>query len=188
MSDRQIRSEGSESQAERRGKFPFSRPRRFSLRALLIAFTAVAIACAILGYHIQNAKRQAFALTRIEALGGVPLRTVEHDGMWLNLSGKIPEPRYKWLHKFLGDNYFIYVPHINLRNSSVTADNIRSMIPEIKQIRLKEGPNEAGKAYIYLDVAGNPNVDDELVEYLRRSLPQCQVSSPAPRPKGPYEL
>jgi hypothetical protein len=138
--------------------------------------TCVAIACGIFAYYVQQAKRQEAALKKIEALGGVPLRTTLRDGIFYS-GGKIPEPRFKWLHGILGEKYFTYVPSINLQNPSVTADNIRSMIPLIEQIRLKEGLNEAGKTYIALIDIGNPNVDDDLIEFLGHRLPQCRVTS-----------
>src|SRR5438132_14330349 len=82
----------------------------------------------------------------------------------VGLSGSGSKPGSAWLNKLLGEGYFIYVPYIDLRSATVTADAIKSMVPYINQIRLREGLNEAGKSNIALDVAGNPNVNEELVE------------------------
>ena len=149
---------------------------RYSLRTLLLVMTLVAIACGLLGYQVQQARRQEVALRQIEALGGLPLRTIQRGGVFYS-GGKIPEPRFKWLHSVLGEAYFVYVPYIKLQNPAITADDIRSMIPLIEQIRQKEGLNEAGKTYIELDLTGNPNADEGLIGFLRQRLPQCRVMS-----------
>ena len=162
---------------ERRG-IPKSLLFRYSLRTLLLVMTLVAIALGLLGYQVQKARRQEVALRQIEALGGVPLRTIQSGGVFYGgvfySGGTIPEPRFKWL---LGEAYFVYVPYINLQSPTITADDIRSMVPLIEQIRQKEGLNEAGKTYIVLDLAGNPNADEELIGFLRQRLPQCRVMS-----------
>ncbi|HEY4234215.1 MAG TPA: hypothetical protein VGM76_12360 [Lacipirellulaceae bacterium] len=153
-----------------------SRLRKFSVRTLLLAFTCVAIAFGVLAYKLQEARQQALALTKIEALGGIPMRV---DDRGYNFKGKQPPPKFVWLHQLLGDQYFVYVPYIDLKNSSVTADRIREMIPLIKQIRLVEGMNEVGKSEIALDFTGNQNVDEELIAQVRRQLPQCVILSAA---------
>jgi hypothetical protein len=152
----------------------------------MIVFTCAAIALGILGYHINAAKRQAAALLQIEALGGKPLRVRVDGNSNQVISGQSgTNKRPAWQNKLLGDEYFVYVPLIGLQ--SATAADIKSMIPCIKQIRLREGLNEAGKSNIALDVGGNPNVDQDLVRYLQQQLPQCLIVSPDPAAKGPYE-
>jgi hypothetical protein len=143
---------------------------------MFLVMTCAAIACGILTYQIQRAKRQVIAVRQIEALGGVPLRTTLREGIFYS-GGKLPEPRFKWLHSILGEEYFTYVPMIDIRDPSVTADDIRAMIPNLEQIRLVEGLNQAGKTNIALFDIGNPNVDDDLIEYLSRRLPQCVFTS-----------
>ena len=86
-----------------------------------------------------------------------------------------PEGVRNLLHSLLGEEYFIYVPLIDLRGPDVTAAEIRAMVPFIRQIRLKEGLNEAGKTYIALDVSGNPNRDERLIRFLQNRLPQREV-------------
>ena len=167
-------------------KITVSRFRKFSLRGLMIVFTCVAIALGILGYKINAAKRQAAAVLEIEALGGKPLR-VRVDGNSNQVingqSGANKQPA--WKTKLLGDDYFVYVPLIELRG--VPADAIKSMVPYIKQIRLCEGLNEAGKSNIALDLGGNPNVDQDLIRDLQQQLPQCLIIKSDPSAKGPYQ-
>ena len=163
-----------------------SRYRKFSLRGLMIVVTCAAVALGILGYQINAAKRQNAALIKIEALGGKPLRVRVDDNSNQVINGQPgTNKRPAWQNKLLGDEYFVYVPLITLRNS--TADDIRSMIPYINQIRLREGLNEAGKSYIALDVGGNPHVDQDLFQYLQQQLPQCLILSPDPAAKGTYK-
>jgi hypothetical protein len=163
-----------------------SRFRKFSLRGLMIVFTCAAAALGILGYQINAAKRQAAALLQIEALGGKPLRVRVDGNSNQVISGQSgTNKRPAWQNKLLGDEYFVYVPLITLR--STTADAIKSMVPYINQIRLREGLNEAGKSNIALDVGGNPNVDQDLIRYLQQQLPQCLILSPDPAAKGPYQ-
>jgi hypothetical protein len=156
-----------------------SRLVRFSLRFLLLAITTVAIAFGILAYHIQRAKRERIAVLKIEELGGRALRIRLRDGVAYVASsgGKIPEPRFKWIHQLLGEDYFTNVPLIDIRDSAVTADKARAMIPHLQQIRLLKGINEAGKTYIGLNDIGNPNVDGKLIDEFKSRLPQCVFSS-----------
>jgi hypothetical protein len=115
-----------------------SRFRKFSLRGLMIIFTCAAVALGILGYKINAAKRQAAAVLQIEALGGKPLRIRVDGNSNRVITGQWgTNQRPAWQNKLLGDEYFVYVPFINLR--SATADSIKSMIPYIQQIRLREG-------------------------------------------------
>jgi hypothetical protein len=163
-----------------------SRFRRFSLRGLMIVFTCAAIALGILGYNINAAKQQAAAVLQIEALGGKPFRVRVDGNSNQVVSGKWgANRRPAWQNKLLGDEYFVYVPLISLRG--VTADAIKSMVPYIKQIRLREGLNEVGKSNIALDVGGNPNVDKELIQYIQQQLPQCVILLPDPSVKGGYQ-
>lgn len=154
-----------------------SRFKRFSLRALLLLMAIAAIPCGILAYQIRLSKRQAVALEQIEALGGVPLRTLVQDGMAVVLQGNPPSPHQTWQQRFLGENYYIYVPLIDLTDPAVTAEDIRAMVPHIEHIRLKEGLNEVGKSYIALNITGNPNADRRLIEFLEHRLPSCVVVS-----------
>lgn len=170
---------------------PSSGPRafilgRWSLRALLLLVTFVVIASALVGYHIQSGKRQAIAIAKIEALGGEPVRTVVRDGVFYT-SGAMPEPRLKWLHNFLGEDYFVYVPFIDLANDSVTEEALVEMVPSIEALRLKEGLNEEGESYIVLQLGGNPNLDDEFIDEIRRRLPHCKIISPSPKADSPFE-
>ena len=168
------------------GLITVSRFRKFSLRGLMIVFTCAAIALGILGYQINAAKRQAAALLQIEALGGKPLRVrVDGNSNQVISSQSGINKRPAWQNKLLDDEYFVYVPLITLRNT--TADAIKSMVPYINQIRLREGLNEAGKSNIALDVGGNPNVDQDLIRYLHQQLPQCLILSPDPTEKAPYQ-
>lgn len=163
-----------------------SRFRKFSLRGLMVVVTCAAVALGILGYKINAAKRQAAALLQIEALGGKPLRVRVDGNSNQVISGQSgTNKRPAWQNKLLGDEYFVYVPLITLRNA--TADAIKSMVPYINQIRLRERLNEAGKLNIALDVGGNPNVDEDLIRYLQQQLPQCVIQSPDPAAKGPYQ-
>ncbi len=152
----------------------------------MIVFTCAAIALGILGYKINAAKQQAAAVLQIEALGGKPVRVRIEGNSNQVISGKSGvNRRPAWQNKLLGDEYFVYVPAIGLRTA--TADAIKSMVPYIRQIRLLEGINEAGKSNIALDVGGNPNVDQDLIRYLQQQLPQCLILSPDPAAKGGYQ-
>jgi hypothetical protein len=153
-----------------------SRLVRFSLRFLLLAITLAAVALGILAYHIQRAQRQKIALAKIEELGGRPLRTTLREGLFYS-GGKLPEPRFKWMHQFLGEEYFVYVPMIDVRDPAITAEKFRAMIPYLRQVRLVKGLNEAGKTYIALNDIGNPNVDDKLISELKLRIPQCVFAS-----------
>jgi hypothetical protein len=153
-----------------------SRLVRFSLRFLLLATTIVAIAFGALAYKIDRAKRERIAVLKIQELGGAPISIIWANGIaWTG--GKLPEPRFKWLHQLLGEDYFTYVPAIDVRTPTVTADNLRAMIPYLQQIRLVEGINEAGKTNIGLIDIGNPNVDGKLIEEFKSRVPQCVFSS-----------
>jgi hypothetical protein len=163
-----------------------SRFRKFSLRGLMIVFTFAAVALGIFGYQLDAARQQAAALLQIEALGGKPLRVRVDGNSNQVISGQSgTNKRPAWQNKLLGDEYFVYVPLINLRDA--TADAIKSMVPYINQIRLREGLNEAGKSNIALDVGGNPNVDQGLIRYLQQQLPQCVILSPDPVAIGAYQ-
>jgi hypothetical protein len=168
------------------GLITVSRFRKFSLRGLMIVVTCAAVALGILGYRINSAKRQVAALLQIEALGGKPLRVRVDGNSNQVISGQSgTNKRPAWQNKLLGDEYFVYVPLISLRTA--TADDIKSMVPYINQIRLREGLNEVGKSNIALDVGGNPNVDRDLIRYLQQQLPQCVVVSADPAAKNPYQ-
>lgn len=166
---------------EERSSSPTSEKRhsrffRFSLRFLLLVITIASIAFGIFAYKIQQAKRQEAAVRELEKLGAKPMRTILRQGMFYS-GGKVPAPRLKWLHQFLGEEYFTYVPLIDVQNPSLTADNIRNMIPLLEKIRLVEGINEAGKTYITLNDIGNPNVDSRLIQEFQRRLPQVVFMS-----------
>jgi hypothetical protein len=152
----------------------------------MLFVTCIVIASALTGYHIQVGKRQAVAIAKIEALGGKPLRTVEREGVFYS-GGKIPEPRWKWLHNFLGEEYFVYVPYVDLTDRSVNEDALVEMIPSIETLRLKEGLNEVGKSYIALDVTGNPNLGTEFIEDIRRRLRYCRIISRVASPANSYK-
>jgi hypothetical protein len=160
--------------------------RRFSLRALLLLVTCIAIAFGYIGRQRYLVSRQASAIKQIEALGGVTLPINLRDEVPYNISGKLPEPQYnRWMYWVFGVDYFTYVPLIKL-HSTTSADSIRAMVPYISQLRLKEGLNEAGKTYIAIDVGGNPNIDKHLIDYIETNAP-CKVLASDPNSKGPYQ-
>lgn len=104
------------------------------------------------------------------------MRTVLRQGVFYS-GGTVPTPRFQWLHQLLGEEYFTYVPAIDIQNPALTADDIRKMLPYLEQIRLAEGINEAGKTYIALIDIGNPNVDDKLIQEFQQRLPQVVFTS-----------
>jgi hypothetical protein len=166
------------------------RIRRFSLRALLILVTLVAIVFGYIGSQRYIVSRQASAIKQIEALGGVPLPINLRDGIAYNLSpsNTLPEPQHKrWMYWVFGTDYFTYVPLIKVHQTT-SADSIRAMVPYIKQLRLMEGLNVAGKSIIVLDAGANPNVDSQLKQFLQEQVPQCMIVAPDPTKKQGYSL
>ncbi len=153
---------------------------------MMLLVTCIVIASALAGYHIQVGKRQAVAIAKIESLGGKPLRTIQREDVFYT-AGKIPEPRWEWFHDFLGEEYFVYVPYVDLTDRSVTEDALVEMIPSIETLRLKEGLNEVGKSYIALDVTGNPNLGTEFIEEIRNRLLYCKVISRLTSPTNSYK-
>src|SRR3954464_9520278 len=89
-----------------------SRLVRFSLRFLLLATTVIAIGFGVLAYSIQRAKRERIAVLKIEELRGRPIR-IMRDGR-VYTGGKLPTTRFKWIHELFSDDYFIYVPAIDV--------------------------------------------------------------------------
>src|SRR4051812_41714356 len=100
-----------------------SRLVRFSLRILLLATTVVAIGLGILAYNIQCVKRERIAVLHIEELGGRPIRILRDGRVYTG--GKLPAMRFKWIHEFLGDDYYIFVPANDVSDPSITADKFR---------------------------------------------------------------
>jgi hypothetical protein len=131
--------------------------RHFSLRALLILVTCVAIVFGYIGSTRYEVSRQMSAIKQIEHLGGMPQTTA------IGASDDLP-------HWILGADSCTYVWLIRIPNAS--ANSIQKMIPYIKRLRLKSGTK------INLDIGGNPNVDAELKKYLASELSQCVLLPP----------
>jgi hypothetical protein len=162
------------------------RLRRFSLRALFAAITAAAIAFGLIGYERFIVSQQAHAIAQIEKLGGVPLLVDyrEHRAYTVTPTQK---PRFTFLNYIFGKDYFIYAPVIDLTGNSLNGDNVRSMIPYIKQLRMKEGINVAEKTNICLSMSPALYTDSQLMSDIERELPNCMVLRPVPGAKGPYQ-
>ena len=165
-----------------------TRWRRFSLRTFLILFTCFAIVLGYIGAQRYSAKQQIALMKQIEGLGGMPLPINLRDGVAYNITGSpLPEPtQNRWMYWVFGDDHFTYVPLIKLRPTT-SADSIRAMVPYINRLRIKEGINVASKSCIVLDVGGNPNVDQSLVDYIESEFPQCKILRSDPNRKGAYE-
>jgi hypothetical protein len=148
---------------------------RFSLRALVVAFTLLAVGLAVLGSCVREGERQAAVLRKIEELGGYPYRLHSYGEYLFNADKTTRRQLRPLIYDYLlGKDFFTYAPIIVLDGPSVTAADIRAMIPYIEQVRIKEGCNN-GETYLALCVRKNPNVDGKFVEYLERRLPRCRV-------------
>lgn len=151
-----------------------SRWARFSLRALVGAFTLLAVALAVLANYVREAEQSSAALRKIEELGGRPFRLHSYGEYLIYadeaLQRKLRPRIYDYI---LGKDFFTYAPFIDLVDPSVTSADICAMIPYIEQVRIKEGCNN-GETYLALHVGNNPNVDAAFIKYLERRLPRCR--------------
>ncbi|HEX3599188.1 MAG TPA: hypothetical protein VHU84_03545, partial [Lacipirellulaceae bacterium] len=99
---------------------------RYSLRALILTTTLLAIVFALVGYQRNAVNRQTFALTEIARLGGVPNLIDYREGMAFTVCAS-QQPRFTFLNYIFGKDYYIYAPQINLTAASLTSDKVRSM-------------------------------------------------------------
>jgi hypothetical protein len=169
-----------------RNGVPVPRLRRFSLRELFIAFTVAAVVFGLIGYERYVVNQQASAISQIESLGGVPLLVDyrEHRAYTVTPTQK---PRFTFLNYIFGKDYFIYAPVIDLTGESLDGDKVRSMIPYIKQLRMKEGMNESGKTNVCLSMSPALYTDSQLMSDIERQLPNCKVLRPVPGARGGYQ-
>lgn len=162
------------------------RQRRFSLRTLLIAITVAAVVFGLIGYERYVVIQQTSALSQIESLGGVPLLVDyrEHRAYTVTPTQK---PRFTLLNYIFGKDYFIYAPVIGLTGNSLDGDKVRSMIPYIRQLRMKEGMNEGGKTNICLSMSPALYTNAQLMSDIERELPNCVVLRPVSGERGAYQ-
>ena len=161
------------------------RLRRFSLRALFIAITVAAVAFGLIGYDRFVVNRQGLAISQIESLGGVPILVDlrEHRAYTVTPTQK---PRFTFLNYIFGKDYFIYAPVIDLTSGGLDGEKVRSMIPYLKLLRMKEGMNEAGKTNIGLMMSPELFADTQLVSDIEQELPQCHVLRTIPNANAAY--
>jgi hypothetical protein len=155
---------------------------RFSLRTLLAACGVAAVGLGVLIHVRRDSLRQAYALREIEKLGGRPFRLQEYRGHLFHQSSNAPPLRSKFYRLLLGEEYFTYAPVIVV-DASVTAANLRAMIPHLERVRIKEGCNN-GETYLAIALDGHSTIDDVTLDWCERRLPRCRVLRTPAAPPG----
>lgn len=153
--------------------------RNFSLRALLALTAVLGIVLAVyVAVYIRPLRQQAAAIERIRTLGGIAQVTT----LDMRHVEKVDEVAQNRIERMLGINPAVRVPTVDLTSDSISAEAVRSMIPHLQN--LIPGPQEPGENYVALDVAHNPNIDEELLSQMRGSLPNCRFVEYTPVPEG----
>ena len=148
-----------------------NRFKSFSMRALFVSIAVAAVGFSFLAFTVQRGHRQTLAIDRIRELGGIPQIT-DSTGLVLN-EGDTAGPA--WLRSLFGDGVYYRVPLVQLGNRSITATELRAMIPHLQNL-LPQGQ------HVYLDVSGNANVDASLLSEMRSALQNCKVVEYTPVP------
>lgn len=162
------------------------RLRRFSLRALFLAITTAAVVFGLIGYQRYVVKQQTLAISQIEQMGAVPTLIDFRDKMAFTVTPAQP-PRFTFLNYVFGKDYYIYAPQISLTSPSLNAEKVRFMFPYLKQLRMKEGLNEAGKTNIALMMSLELFSDTQLMSDIKQQLPQCEAFRSIPIANGSYQ-
>lgn len=69
----------------------------------------------------------------------------------------------------------VSVPLIDLTGAHISAAEAHKMIPSLRNLIPKRDENEVGKCYIAVMISGNPNIDADLTNEMKKALPNCQV-------------
>ena len=76
-----------------------------------------------------------------------------------------------------------FVVHVDLSEPDLTANVIRKLIPYL-QMLIPSDMYDAGNRFVTLELSGNPNISPDLIEELRKRLPNCKFLKYTPVPTG----
>jgi hypothetical protein len=161
------------------------KPNRFSLRALFLVTTTAAVVFGLIGYQRYVVNQQTLAISQIEQLGAIPTLVDFREKIAYTVT-PAQQPRFTFLNYVFGKDYYIYAPQISLTSPSLNAEKVRSMFPYLKQLRMIEGLNEAGKTNIALMMSPELFSDSQLVGDIKQQLPQCEAFRNDPSATGGY--
>jgi hypothetical protein len=160
--------------------------RRFSLRALFLCITVTAAIFGWIGYQRDVVEQQTRAISRLQQLGAVPNLVDFRNERAYTVTPAQP-PRFTFLNRVFGKGYYIYAPQINLTSASLTAETVRSMFPYLRQLRMKEGLNVAGKTNIALMMSPKLFSDPHLLSDIKQQVPQCEGYRSVPSANAAYQ-
>lgn len=163
---------------------------RFSLRLLIVVFTAITLLLGYGGIRLRQAHLQEVAVRAIHATGG----SVCYTGMFekkvhyrLKQGGKLVSadggrwPKKTWLRSVLGRDFFDRVTSVSIGSTNVEpALGNLDVLPSVKHVFLEDTPSQdvlpihfARLEKLYLK---GSSATEELASVLRDSLPSTEIT------------